>query len=122
MGSNNTLTLYGWGEKIQVKGELLRHKAEVTSCRFNPMGDKVISTSEDGSLLVWETTAYGQLLFEISQHAAISSCAISPGDRLVLSVSGNEVSVWDSQSMKSIQVLKQLTQVSRFPHVKNNHY
>ncbi|HXY37143.1 MAG TPA: protein kinase, partial [Planctomycetaceae bacterium] len=72
------------------------HKAGVTSTSFSADGKRVVSSSEDGTVKVWET-ASGRLLATIDgQHGPVFSAAFSPDGKQIVSGSfGNTLSVWD---------------------------
>ena len=63
------------------------HKGPVRSAVFSPDGKLVVTVAEDGTARVWDA-AYGRLLRTIEgvPSGFTSSAAISPDDRLVLTV------------------------------------
>ena len=69
------------GEELRV---LKGHTAPVTSCAVSGNGRLIISTSQDGTLRVWDATT-GRGVLTSSFDAALYDCAFHPdGEHLVV--------------------------------------
>ncbi|WP_438024701.1 AAA family ATPase [Sorangium sp. So ce233] len=79
------------------------HSARVTACAISPDAKRVVSTSADATLRVWDL-ATGQLVATLEGHTApVTSCAFSPDGQRIVSVSfdgsaGGVLKVWDIET------------------------
>jgi WD40 repeat protein len=75
---------------------LLGHQKEVSDCCYSPDGRRILSSSWDGTLRLWDT-ATGELLAVLEGHAAwVLACCFSPDGRRIVSASDDECKVWDA--------------------------
>ncbi|WP_437477905.1 AAA family ATPase [Sorangium sp. So ce1014] len=83
-----------------------RHRDKVTGCAISPDGKRIVSSSYDKTLRVWDI-ASGQLLSIIEGHGDwVMACAISPdGQRVVSASSDTTLKLWDLASGKLLSTL-----------------
>ncbi|HEX2687179.1 MAG TPA: CHAT domain-containing protein [Kofleriaceae bacterium] len=76
--------------------DLVGHWAMVTACVVAPDGKRVVSTSLDRTVKVWDLDT-GRVLITLEGHTAlVNSCAVTPDGRRVISASlDRTVKVWD---------------------------
>lgn len=81
-------------EKLVLSG----HTGAVLSASFSADASEIVTTSEDGSAIVWET-ASGDQLYALTGHtAAVTAAAFSPaGDRIVTASNDGTVKIWDAR-------------------------
>ena len=74
------------------------HTGAVLSAAFSSDSSEIVTTSEDGSAIVWET-ATGEQLYALTGHtAAVTAAAFSPaGDRIVTASNDGTVKIWDAR-------------------------
>jgi WD40 repeat protein len=70
----------------------------VTGCTYSPDGRRVVSSSWDGTLRVWDPES-GAALASLAGHTdAVTGCAHSPdGHRIVSASDDRTVKVWDAE-------------------------
>jgi WD40 repeat protein len=75
------------------------HTGSVTGCAISPTGDYVVSTSEDGTLKVWDASTGQQRLTLRGHIGPVTGCAInSTGDVIVSASRDNTLKVWDAHT------------------------
>jgi WD40 repeat protein/serine/threonine protein kinase len=82
------------------------HQAPITCTSFSPDGRRIVSSSADGTVKIWEPTS-GRLLKTLDgQNGPITSAAFSPdGKRIVAGSWGNVATVWDASSGREVLCL-----------------
>nr|WP_276599251.1 AAA family ATPase [Nannocystis sp. SCPEA4] len=83
------------------------HGAPFTTCAVTPDGRKILSTSNEGALTLWEFDS-GQELYTVHGHSAsIEACAITPDGRLAITASADStLKVWDIPAGQEIRTLE----------------
>jgi WD40 repeat protein len=86
---------------------LLGHSSEIKSCSFSPDGNKIISSSGDKMLKLWEISTGRELHAFAGHYAGVNGCAFSPDGTLIVSASSDKtLRIWDSSSGQAIRILK----------------
>ncbi|MFY9608227.1 MAG: protein kinase [Blastocatellia bacterium] len=95
-----------WDAATQKKLVRLKHSAQVWSVAFSPDGRWLVSTHDDGSVLVWDV-AERELAASFDGHcASVHSVAFSPdGKRLASAGEDRSAIVWDTESREKQAVL-----------------
>jgi WD40 repeat protein len=78
---------------------MIGHSSGVNTCAWSPDGTRLVSSSGDRTVKVWDA-ASGQCLLTLQGHQGeVNSCAWSPdGARLVSGADDRTVKVWDAAS------------------------
>jgi len=86
---------------------LLGHTDWIAALSFNPTGDRLASSSRDGTIRLWETIAGQCLQTLLASSHCIESLAFSPNDRYLASGSNDQqVAVWDLEAGHCVRILK----------------
>lgn len=91
-----------WEEDASAKAVpkqiLSGHTGAVLSASFSADSSAIVTTSDDGSAIVWDT-ASGKQLYALTGHtAAVTAAAFSPtGDRIVTASHDGTVKIWDAR-------------------------
>jgi WD40 repeat protein len=95
-----------WDAATQKKLVRLKHSAQVWSVAFSPDGRWLVSTHDDGSILVWDV-AERELAASFDGHrASVHSVAFSPdGKRLASAGEDRSAIVWDTERGEKQAVL-----------------
>lgn len=81
-------------QKMILKG----HRASVLSATFSADSSSIVTTSEDGTAIVWDATSGNQLYTLAGHTAAVTAAAFSPaGDRVVTASNDGTVKIWDAR-------------------------
>ena len=85
-----------------------RHKGVVSAICVTPNGARVISGSEDGALMVWDTATGLQVGTTIEGHESwVNDVAITPDGQRFVSVSDDRtVRVWDLETHEQLAVFE----------------
>ena len=84
------------------------HLARVACLAFSPDGQRLLSGSEDGALILWDVQS-GEIVQRLEGHQGfVAACAFLPGDRVVSGGAGGEVFVWDVPTGKPLRKLGSL--------------
>ncbi len=83
----------------------LRHGDEVTGVAYSPDGKRLISSSKDGTVKIWDLANGRELITYRQHHEPVRSVAIAPNGKFVVSAAGNEVHVWNPENGKLIRKL-----------------
>ena len=79
------------------------HEQTIIQLDYTPDGKALLSTSEDGSIKVWDTEAYAESVILDHQSQVINDWAVSPsGERLVV---GRNDGTWDIHEVLQPQVI-----------------
>ena len=74
------------------------HRASVLSATFSTDSSSIVTTSEDGTAIVWDATSGNQLYTLTGHTAAVTAAAFSPaGDRVVTASNDGTVKIWDAR-------------------------
>ncbi len=81
------------------------HLAAVTCLAFSADGRRLVSGSEDSTLLVWDVES-GEIVQRLEGHQGfVSACAFLPGERVVSGGWDGEVVVWDAGMGQALRKL-----------------
>ena len=82
------------------------HLGAVNSAVFSPDGNKIVSASSDGTIMIWDVKS-GICIRKLTGHGSnVSSSAFSSdGNRIVSTSFDKTIRVWDANSGKCIQIL-----------------
>ena len=90
----------------QLAAKLEGHADAVNSAAFSPDGQRIITTSADGTARVWNA-ASGQQVAQLGGHAAVNSAAFSPdGQRILTAGRDNIARVWNAAGGQQMATLK----------------
>jgi WD40 repeat protein len=73
----------------------LPHTTPATFVAFSPRGGKIVTLAQDNTARVWDAVSGKPVTAPLPHDQAITSAAISPDDRLLLTQSGQGVKLWD---------------------------
>ncbi len=88
----------------RLQRQLVGHSSNVFTLAFSPEGARLASGSNDGTILLWDSTT-GQQLRTLSGHSQdIYSVAFSPDGQLLVSTSPDQtIRLWDAQSGREVR-------------------
>ena len=97
----------GIRERGELRGTLEGHLSLVNSLAFCPVGQLVVSTSSDGTVLLWDTIT-AELRGTLEGHSAwVGSVVLSPNKHLVASGSEDKtVRLWDVRNVELWDILE----------------
>lgn len=106
-GPNNAISIWtiGGGDKRREIKQLVGHDATVTDLAFSADGMRLLSGSQDGTLLLWDVTR-GEIISHSNSGSWIQSIAWSRDESTALI--GNRVSGWNSLSLWSLPENREL--------------
>ena len=92
-------------EKKESAGAFMGHSQPIRSLAFSPNGQQIISTSDDGTVRLWDRA--GKLILELKGHTGpVYSVAISPDGRSILTGSmDNTARLWDQNGNLIAEVM-----------------
>jgi len=61
-----SVAVYQWEESISPKYEMNKHSEAITTCIFSPNSGKLLTSSRDRSILIWDCALSGQLLADLN--------------------------------------------------------
>lgn len=101
----------------------LNHNELLNSARFNTIGDKIVTTTKAGDVILWNSNN-GQKIINLNGHnSEVLNAEFSFGDRLVASASIDSTSkIWDSNTGKLIANLKHNSRVNNAKFSRNDNY
>jgi len=84
------------------------HNSGVTSCVFSPNGERVATTSEDGTAQLWDAeTSEPQMSLEGHDYYVVTSCAFSPdGTRVVTASDDKTARICDAETCALLMTLE----------------
>ena len=98
-------------------GPLRVHSEEITAVSFSPCGTKLVSGSDDKTILVWDVST-GEVLREIICKGEVYSVTYSPNGHFILAGGWGLLSMWnvadDTAAPKEFQVSRRIKRIS-FP-------
>lgn len=95
-----------WDAVSETKLARLKHSAQVWSLAFSPDGRFLVSTHDDGSILVWDVAEREQAASLNGHTASVHAVAISPDGKRVASVSEDRsIILWNSERREKEMVL-----------------
>ena len=83
---------------------MLGHTGSVRSVVFSPIGNQILSGSEDGSIRVWDGKTGSELNINFKGHKGKVCCIALSGDgkKLASGSSDNTVRLWDAETGKEL--------------------
>jgi Tol biopolymer transport system component len=106
--ANRNFEWYYWQRQAHLELMTLRgHLGSVYSAAFSPDGQRIVTSSEDQTAKVWDSSSGKQRLTLKGHGSPVLSVAFSPdGQRLVTGSVDQTAKVWDSASGKERLTLK----------------
>ncbi|MDQ7091084.1 MAG: AAA-like domain-containing protein [Methylococcales bacterium] len=71
------------------------HKNSISSLRFNPTGDRILTSSDDNSAKMWDLAGQKLSIFEGHQAVVISAIFNPMGDKVLTASDDNTAKLWD---------------------------
>jgi WD40 repeat protein/tRNA A-37 threonylcarbamoyl transferase component Bud32/tetratricopeptide (TPR) repeat protein len=94
---------------IREERTLLGHHGHLTSAVFSPDGQRVLTTSIDTTVRVWDAAAGRQVLILCGHAVQVNSAAFSlDGGRLITACWDGTAQIWDARNGSQLHVLKDL--------------
>jgi WD40 repeat protein len=85
---------------------LLGHTAPVVGVTFNPVGDRILTTSEDHTARLWDVRSRGTLGRLVDHTQGVVGAAFSPdGSRIVTASLDRTARLWDGKSGAALAIL-----------------
>jgi WD40 repeat protein len=95
-----------WDAVTETKLARLKHSAQIWSLVFSPDGRLLISTHDDGSILIWDVAEREQAAGLNGHTASVHAVAFSPDGKHMASVSEDRsIIVWNSERREKEAVL-----------------
>lgn len=112
-----------WDALTDTKLVRLKHSAQVWSLAFSPDGRWLVSTHDDGSILLWDVAEREQAASFNGHTASVHAVAFSPDGKRIASVGEDRsVIVWNSERQEKEAVLlghtTRITSVAFSPDAK----
>ena len=80
---------------------------EVSSVSWDPTGARIVSGSWDKIVRVWDANRPGKCLLTLKGHTgAVNSVSFSPDGKRIVSVTNEEIKVWDAKSGQCLVTIK----------------
>jgi WD40 repeat protein len=73
----------------------LQHSEPATFVAFSPKGSRIVTLAQDNTARVWDAASGKPVTAPLAHDEAVTSAAISPDDRLLLTQSGQGAKLWD---------------------------
>ena len=88
------------GHSIELNG----HTSIITNVSFSPNGKKIVTSSVDGTVRIWDVESGKQLLRLMAREGENNDVAFSPdGTKIV--VKTDKIQIWDAETGKHLRVL-----------------
>lgn len=85
---------------------LVGHTGSVKTCAFSPNGSRIVSSSQDGTLKLWDAQTGAELATFAGAASARQACAFSPdGRRIVSAASWRELQLSDADTGAKLATL-----------------
>lgn len=95
-----------WDAVTTTKLVRLKHKAQVWSLAFSPDGRWLVSTHDDGSILLWDVAERDQAASFNGHSASVHAVAFSPdGKRIATAGEDRSIIIWHSDRQEKEAVL-----------------
>jgi guanine nucleotide-binding protein G(I)/G(S)/G(T) subunit beta-1 len=101
-GLDNLVSIYKWNEPSQAIQELAHHDGFVSCVRFCKGESKILSSSGDSSLVLWDVET-GRVLEQLQEHAAdVMSISVQAHDENIVASGSVDktVKIWDLRKPK----------------------
>ncbi len=106
---DNALFRKRFGLEVVIRRDTLRrlpiqyfqHEKRVRSASFSPDGTRVITTSDDDTVKVWDAVT-GRGLVTLKHEKWVDSARFSPDGTRVLTASGHIAKIWDAATGKAL--------------------
>ena len=112
VGTGHTIYLYaasGDGSSPEALGS---HRGDVTSLRFAPGGNRLVSTSSDRTARLFDLTGHGDPISLLGHSASIKASAFSADGRLLATAGDDQtMRLWDADSGQCLMVLRHESEV-----------
>jgi WD40 repeat protein len=94
-------------ESTALMRDLVGHSTEVMACAITPDGTRIVSASDDLTLMVWDLET-GRVLATLEGHVlGVTACAVTPDGRRAVSASWDHVlKVWDLETGRALATLE----------------
>jgi WD40 repeat protein len=86
--------------------KLQGHSAEIRSLVFSPDGNYLLSTSLDGTAILWDAKTWQQLRTLIGHDGEITSAAFSPDSKFIVTGGADKtIRIWDTNYKDTIELV-----------------
>ncbi len=97
-----------WDAATQTKLLRLSHTAQVWGLAFSPDGKWLVSTHDDGAILIWDVAEREAVANLNEHHASVRAVAFSPdGKRLASASEDRSIIIWDAERVVPTRHLKE---------------
>jgi WD40 repeat protein len=102
-------------QKLVSLPDLTGHEGPVTTVAYSPKGHYVLTASDDGTVLVWDTSTWKALPWRLDPHTVegeedaglILDASFDPTEKYIATAQVNgTVHLWDVSTGKSVRVIK----------------
>lgn len=101
----------------------LNHNELLNSARFNTIGDKIVTTTKAGEVIVWNSNNGQKLINLVGHNSEVFNAEFSYGDRLIASASLDSSSkIWETNTGKLIADLKHKSRVNNAKFSRTGNY
>ena len=81
----------------------MRHGAQINSAEFSPKGDRIITSSNDRTVRIWDTVTGAPVGAPIKHDGEVTNAVISPNGRFLASVVGNRLLLWELRGTPTLR-------------------
>jgi WD40 repeat protein len=92
------------GSGYAIDGRLIL--GAVHTCDFSPLGDRIVSGGRDKTIRIWDVRTGSQLHALEGHNGSVQDCEYSPDARLIASVGGDNLILWEAQSGQLVHEIK----------------
>ncbi len=97
------------------------HSDTITSCAFSPDGQRILSSSWDGTLKLWDPASTTSAL-EAPHRSAVRICCLSPDGRRAVSAGDDNFRVWDTATANLVANADPATSVSQISYTTDGSF